>query len=181
MYIPSFYFCREIEKTKEKSSHIVIITIEIHQEIMKKLIMLSILISFFQLAECQENSATYKVTNYTLNGVNYDDLALENDVSLTFYTCENNSLCFANHWRKKESQSYGGVFAIKTKDYPETENSYARKELKFTWKYFNTYDSKRGEAAVTITNIYIGSTIKFVAEIIVLDTNEVIELKGYLE
>ena len=148
---------------------------------MKRSILALSLIISFQLASSQSSTVTYKVTNYTINGVNYDNLALENDVALTFYICDNNSLCFANHWRNADSQSYGGVYSLKSKDIEKTETTYAIREIKFTWKFYNTYDSERGEAAVSITNIYIGSTVKFTAEIIVLDTNEVLEFKGYLE
>lgn len=129
----------------------------------------------------QNTQVTYKVTNYTVNGVNYDDLALQNDVSLTFYRCDDNTVCFTNHWRKSKSQSYGAVYAFQTKEFPETRENYQSVEFKFTWHYFNTYDDNSGQAAVTINNIYIGKTIKFTAEIVVLETNEVITMKGYLE
>ena len=48
----------------------------------------------------QESQITYKVTDYALNGENYDYIALKNDVALTFYHCDENTICFANHWRK---------------------------------------------------------------------------------
>ena len=121
------------------------------------------------------------MTNYSINGVNYDNLVLAADVSLSFYMCDDNTLCFANLWRNNNSQSYGGVYSLKKREIPETSTTYAATEFKFTWQFFNTYDSKRGTAAVTITNIFIGNTVKFTAEIIVLDTNEVLVFKGYLE
>lgn len=129
----------------------------------------------------QDNHVTYKVTNYELNGMNYDDVALENDISLSFYQCENNSLCFSNYWRGSNSQSYGKVYSFQTKEFLETNEQYKRVEFKFTWYFFNTYDNKSGQAAVTINNIYVGNTVKFVAEIVVLDTNEILNLRGYLE
>lgn len=129
----------------------------------------------------QESQLTYKVTDYSLNGEELDFIALENDVALSFYHCDKNIICFANHWRKGDSQSYGPIYGIKHREFPETEDTYKVVEMKFTWQYFNTYDSKSGKAAVTFTNIYIGNTLKFNAEIVVLDTNEIISLKGYLE
>ena len=129
----------------------------------------------------QDSHVTYKVTNYSLNGENYDELALQDDVSLSFYKCDSETLCFTNHWRNRDSQSYGAVYAFQTKEFPETEEQYMIVDFKFTWHFFNTYDDVSGKAVVTISNIYIGNTIKFVAEIVVLETNEVISLKGYLE
>lgn len=149
---------------------------------MKRLIFFSILtLLSISSALGQSTNVTYKVTNYSINGVNYDNLALTGDVSLSFYMCDNNTLCFTNHWRNSNSQSYGGVYSLKKREIPETSTTYAATEFKFTWRFFNTYDSKRGNAAVTITNILIGNTVKFTAEIIVLDTNDVLTFKGYLE
>lgn len=129
----------------------------------------------------QPIEARFKVTNCSLNGQNFDHLALANDISLAFYICDNGTQCFANHWRNTNSQSYGGVYSLKEKHFPETETTYKAIELKFTWRFFNTYDSVNGYAAVTITNIIIGTTNKIIAEIINLKTNDVLELRGYME
>ena len=148
---------------------------------MKRLIFGILAIMTFSFINAQSTDVTYKVTNYSINGVNYDNLALQGDVSLSFYMCDINTLCFTNHWRNNNSQSYGGVYSLKNRDIPETSDTYSAKEFKFTWNFYNTYDSKSGQAAVTITNIFIGNTVKFTAEIVVLDTNEVLVFKGYLE
>ena len=148
---------------------------------MKRIYLVLLGICILSFSYSQDTHVTYKVTNYSLNGVNYDDVALHDDVSLSFYKCDSETLCFANHWRKGDSQSYGVVYAFQTKEFPETEDRYKSLDFKFTWHFFNTYDDISGQAVVTISNIYIGNTVKFVAEIVVLDTNEVISLKGYLE
>lgn len=148
---------------------------------MKRLIFSILTILTISSVFGQSTEITYKVTNYSINGENYDNLALAGDVSLSFYMCDDNTLCFTNHWRNNNSQTYGGVYSLKKRETPETSTTYATLEFKFTWQFFNTYDSKRGNAAVTITNIFIGNTVKFTAEIIVLDTNEVLVFKGYLE
>lgn len=148
---------------------------------MKRLIFSILTILTISSVFGQSTEITYKVTNYSINGENYDNLALAGDVSLSFYMCDDNTLCFTNHWRNNNSQTYGGVYSLKKRETPETSTTYATMEFKFTWQFFNTYDSKRGNAAVTITNIFIGNTVKFTAEIIVLDTNEVLVFKGYLE
>lgn len=148
---------------------------------MKRLILSFLVLITVNLIYGQEKNLNFKVTNYEINGVNHDDIALNNNVALTFYMCNDSTLCFANHWRNSNSQSYGGVYALKKMKIAETETAYEADELKFTWHFFNTYDSARGDAAVTFTTIKIGNTVKFVAEILVLDTNEVLLLKGYLE
>lgn len=148
---------------------------------MKKIYLVFLGVWILSLSYGQDTHVTYKVTNYSVNGVNYDEVALQGDVSLSFYKCDSETLCFSNHWRKNDSQSYGVVYAFQTKEFPETEEQYMIVDFKFTWHFFNTYDDVSGQAVVTISNIYIGNTVKFVAEIVVLDTNEVLSLKGYLE
>lgn len=157
------------------------INVILRNQNMKKIIFGIIILLISDLANAQSTEITYKVTNYSINGVSHDKLALSADVSLSFYKCQDQSLCFTNNWRNKDSQSYGGVYSLKVKDIPETNETYSAKEFKFTWNYYNTYDSKRGQAAVTLTNIYIENTVKFTAEIVLLDTNEVLLFKGYLE
>ena len=129
----------------------------------------------------QDIDLTYKVTNYEINGENYDQLALKGDVALSFYKCTNGSLCFANQWRAFDSQSYGGVHSFMKREIPETKTTYPGVEIKFTWEYFNTYDSDRGTAAVTITHFLVSETWKFKAEIVLMETNDVLKFKGFLE
>ncbi|MDR0812255.1 MAG: hypothetical protein LBN23_08330 [Paludibacter sp.] len=131
-------------------------------------------------AMSQDIDVTYKVTNYSINGVNYDKLALEGDAALHFYMYDN-TLCFANHWRNTDSQSYGAIYDLTVNDIPATKTAYVAKEMKFTWAFANTYNDVRGDAAVTLTNIYTKNTINFTAEIVVLETNEILTFKGYLE
>lgn len=149
---------------------------------MKRLtIFIFILLSFGSIVGQTNENLTYKVTNYSINNQNFDALALDGDVALSFYMCDNNTLCFANQWRNSNSQSYGGVYALQKKEIPETTTTHAAIESKFTWNFFNTYDSNRGTAAVTFTQILVGNTIKFTAEIVVIETNEILSFKGYLE
>lgn len=129
----------------------------------------------------QETNIIYKVTNYSINGENFDDLALESDVALAFYECDSGVICFTNMWRNDNTQSYGSVHALQRRETPETSTEFATIEYKFTWNFVNSYDDITGKAAVTVTNIFIGNTVKFTAEIVVLDTNEVLLFKGYLE
>ena len=148
---------------------------------MKKILLSILALLTISLANGQNAVVTYKVTNYELNGANYDDLAMEGDVAVSFYMCDDETLCFANQWRNSDSQSYGGVYALKKTNIPETSTTYEAEEFKFTWKFLNTYDNDRGEAAVTFIIIFIGNTVKFRAEILVLKNNEIIVLEGYME
>jgi hypothetical protein len=129
----------------------------------------------------QQKRIDYKVTNYTVNGKNYDKLALENDIALVFYECAENEFCFANQFREGNSQSYGKVYGFNKKNVDETETKHAYKEMQFTWDFQNSYDNVTGKAKVSITEIYIGSTVKMSAEIVVLETNEILLFDGYLE
>lgn len=150
---------------------------------MKRFYLLVLGVVVFNVLPAQnlDETMSYKVTNFVIDGEVYDQAALENDVALTFYYSKDGELCFSNHWRKANTQSYGPVYSLKTTEFPETDKEYAMTQFKFTWYYFNTYDNDSGEAVVTIQNIHIGSSIKFVAEIIPLDTNEVLSMRGYLE
>jgi hypothetical protein len=148
---------------------------------MKQITLTSLLLMLLFAVQAQVPVATFKVTNYEINGENFDELALEYDVALSFYMCDSETPCFANQWRKKGTQSYGGVYALKKQEIPETEENYRVEVIKFTWKYFNTYDSDRGEAAVTLIRIFVKNTIRFKAEILLLKTNEVLVMEGYQE
>lgn len=148
---------------------------------MKIIINLSFLLVSTILFAQEKDEVTFKVTNYTVNGVNYDQLADEADIALVFYKCKNSSICFANMFRNQDSQSYGGTYGIKESNFIETNDEYAAKQFQFTWNFVNTYDDNSGKASVTLTEIYIGKTIKMTAEIVVLETNEILLFKGYLE
>ena len=148
---------------------------------MKRIILCIFALLTIGHANGQVQDVTFKVTNYEINGNNQDQLALESDVALLFYMCNDTTICFANQWRSSNSQSYGGVYALKKREIPETSTTHRAEEIKFTWHFFNTYDAERGDAAVTFTKIFIGITVKFVAEIGVMDTNEILLFKGYLE
>lgn len=148
---------------------------------MKRIILSFFAIITMGLAKGQNENVTFKVTNYEINGANYDNLALEGDVALSFYMCDKETFCFANQWRNHNSQSYGGVYSLKKREIAETETTYGAEEFKFTWKFYNTFDNVSGEAAVTFTKMYIGNTVKFTAEILVLNTNELLIFKGYME
>ncbi len=160
--------------------------IQIHQStfnlnIMKRIILSVIVLLCMSSVAGQSTDVVYKVTNYSINGENYDDIALEEDVSLAFYLNEEESLCFANVWRNSQSESYGKVYSLKKTETAETDSTYAMNEIKFTWNFVNSYNVETGNAAVTIQNFFFENTVLFSAKIIVMDTMEVLKMKGYLE
>lgn len=124
---------------------------------------------------------TFKITNAKYNGVDQGSEPLTNDCAMHFYLNNDGEFSFSNHWRVQDSQSYGIIYGMKKTDRQETENSYASTEYKFTWNYFNTYDDKTGSAMITFTIIYIDDVIKFTCKMLVLDTNDIYEYKGFLE
>ena len=149
---------------------------------MKKSILITLsFISIFRLFYSQQEKVIFKVTGYQINGENFDKLALEEDIALVFYKCDNETFCFANHFRKSNSQSYGGVYGFVKSSIPESNKKHAYDKFQFTWDFLNTYDNIEGKAKVTLNKIYIGSTVKMSAEIIVIDTNEILLFEGYLE
>ncbi len=124
----------------------------------------------------------YKVTNYTANRENLDELALEEDIALAFLYDDEGNLCFANLWRNSDSFSHGRVYAFKkTTSQEENNNKHKSEEYLFTWKYMNSYDDETGEASVRFTRVFIGSVIKFQCEIVSIKDNSTLVLKGYLE
>jgi hypothetical protein len=121
---------------------------------------INLLIGFSSPIFAQIDELAFRITNYEIDWVNYDQIAINQDLVLSFYQCSNGNLCMSNFFRKSNTQSDGGIYGVKEKNYYETETQCAQDEFHFTWKYFNTYDSNRGEAAVTLNYIYEGSTVK---------------------
>jgi uncharacterized UBP type Zn finger protein len=142
-------------------------------------VVLSIFLSGNLFSQVEE--VTFKVTNYEINGVNYDDLAIKENIALTFYRCDEETVCFANYFRNSSTLSYGGVYGLKKQSFDETPKRHAYDEFQFTWDYANSYDKDKGKAKVTLLKIYIGNSVKMIAEILVLSTNEVLKFEGYLE
>lgn len=149
---------------------------------MREIFTILLTLFLFTSVFSQEKITIYKVMSYAIGDENYDEVALDNDVALSFFELEDGSLGFANIWREGDSMSYGSVHSFKYREIPETDTTHAAAEAKFTWSFENTYDEVKGMAAVTFTTVFVTSnTTTFFAEIVVLNTNEVISLQGYLE
>ena len=133
------------------------------------------------LINAQNIDTAYKVTKYEINGESYGEVVAESDICLSFYMDDENVLCFKNHWRNNESQSYGKVNSFKTLEIEEANMTYATTKCIFTWSFSNSYDDKKGSAEVIIERFFIGNIERFKACILVHETNDVLVLKGYIE
>ena len=124
---------------------------------------------------------TFRVTNSTTNGENQDQLSLTQDHAIHFYVNNDGEFSFSNHWRAQDSQSFGPIYSIKVNRIPESATSYAATEYKFTWNYNNSFDDKHGSAVVTFNVIHMDDIKKFTCKVVVMETNMILEYKGYLE
>ena len=152
---------------------------------MKNILLTLVLTVFTNILFAQKDDAEpvyFKVTNYNYNGEEQTGLALRENIVLAFYDCDlADVMCMSLFWRASDSQSYGGVYGLKKQEYEETAETYAADFYTFTWDYVNSYNEEKGQAKVTFQKIYVGRTIKFTCDILVLEDNSTIALKGYME
>ncbi len=120
------------------------------------------------------------VTKFLDNGFDYSKIAVEHHMILTFYESEG-AYCFMNLWGTTSSYSLGKIYDFKSKNYPETETTYAATEVSFLWRFTNSYDEESGSAKVTIIYTTIDNVVTFNCEMVVLETKEVLQYEGYRE
>ena len=129
----------------------------------------------------QEEVAKFVITDASSNGVDQTPQYLEAGAYLVFYTTgDDKSLYMANFWPKSDSQSYGAVYSMESKNYEETDKQYEADIFRFNWRYINTYDQKRGTAKVEVTKIYKPQGIAFIIKIIP-ENLDILIYKGYME
>ena len=149
---------------------------------MKKIILLTLMglciNSYSQ--EKTEKQAYYKVTKFILDGQDVSYEASQKDQVLYFYEC-NAGFCFENLCRNTHSFSRGEAADIKSSEFEGTNEYYPHTNFDFLWKFYNSYDDVIGNAKVNFTLIYIEDVIKFSCKIVVLETNSILELEGYME
>lgn len=144
-----------------------------------------LLLSFFVTicsmvaAQNQKTLARFYVTHATNNGVDVTEEVTSWGLYTVFYL-DNGDLRMANVSANNDTQSYGGIFNMRHKNYPETDENYACDVFMFNWSYINDYDSKKGTCAIEFTKVYkpqgIVSILKMVTESL-----DVIEYTGYME
>lgn len=103
----------------------------------------------------QKDIATFEINDARDNGSDITPQALEENASLVLYKLGDSSeILLSNFWEKSNSQSFGRIYSVVKKDFPETEKEYKGELYHFQWSYINSYDDKRGTAMVRLLVIY---------------------------
>lgn len=134
----------------------------------------------FGYAQSQETSMKMTILDAKLSGTNVSDWYLERKQFLTIYTNSDDEVCFANVSAVNDEQSFGEIFGLEVEDTAETDSTYQGKDLIFSWKYNNTYNSKEGTARIRINLIYKPQGVVFHCNMI-LENLDIIEYTGYVE
>ena len=114
------------------------------------------------------------------NGNNVSNWHLKRKQFVAIYTTSKNEVFFANVSGVNDEQSYGEMFGIEIKNQAETDTTYKAKDISFSWKYNNNYDTKKGTAQMNITLIYKPQGIVFNCNMI-LENLDFYEYTGYVE
>ena len=136
--------------------------------------------SLISSAQKQETIAKFRITEATNNGNDISQWYFERKQFLVFFNDKDKQLCMANVSGINDEQSYGRVYSLKSESVEETDTNYKIDVFSFRWKYFNSYDSKSGYAAVSFTKIYKPSGVIFSIKII-MPNLDVLKIKGYME
>ena len=130
--------------------------------------------------DIQVQRIDYIVTNYEIKDINYDSLAIKENIKLSFYR-SNDTLYFMNQWEKSHSKSFGEVLSITKRSIRKTKEAPRKEEYEFIWSFKNSYDDIKGKANVTFTEIFNDSIVNFTTKIQVLNSDQSFVIKGYLD
>lgn len=129
----------------------------------------------------QETVAKLTILDWTKNGNNMSAEILDQKAFLVIYkNLETNELLMANFWEKNNSQSYGPIYSIESKQIEESDENYKTDFFFFKWGYVNTYDNKKGTAKVELLKVYKPQGIYFKMTIIP-ENLDILIYKGYME
>lgn len=119
----------------------------------------------------------YIITEGTDNGKDITSTLISVGAFTVFYRSDKSRKRYmANVWPNTSSQSFGIVKSVK-----KIKSSNPKEEIKhFKWKYYNTYDEKKGKATVEVTKVSDLDLVLFSMKI-VLKNSEVIILNGYYD
>jgi hypothetical protein len=148
-----------------------------------KIILIPLFLIFHSFSFSQKITelARFTIKEATINGVDETDFYLDQDAYVVFYTKnDKNSIHMANFCQKDNTQSYGPLNAIKSKNYKETKSTYEAKEFIFNWRFTNDYDGKTGTSKVVFTKIFLPRGITFSIKIYTKEYGEIV-FKGNLE
>ncbi len=151
------------------------------RNLFKIVLMLFVFTNSFSSNAQQKILAKFIVTDASANGVDITPEALENGQYIVFYTGDDEDVInMSNYWEKVDSQSYGPMYATKTDEIKESDETYKADIFNFKWRYINTYDSKKGTASVTLTKVYKPQGVTFIIKIIP-ENLDILIYKGYME
>jgi hypothetical protein len=131
-------------------------------------------------AQSQDTTIKMVILDAKINGVGMSEWYLERKQFLAIYTNSDGEICFANVSQSNDEQSYGETFDFEVEETAETDSTYQGKDLLFSWKYSNTYDSKEGTAKIKINLIFKPQGVVFHCNMM-LENLEVCEYTGYVE
>jgi hypothetical protein len=149
---------------------------------MKKYNFILVLVIFLSEIFCtnaQQKTIKMVILDAKQNGSNISEWYLKRNQYLSIYT-NKNELGFANVSSTNNEQSYGGIFGLEVEDTAETDSTYKGKDIHFSWKYKNNYDSKEGTAKMNISLVYKPQGTVFYCHMM-LENLDLYEYTGYLE
>lgn len=137
------------------------------------------------LIYCQPESKTelakFTITEAKFNGVDKSSLLLDAEAYIIFYTTGTDELLYmANVRSNSNSQSFGPIYGVESKNREESDEYYKTDFINFNWQYANTYNDKTGTAQVQVTKIYKPQGVEFVIKIIPENLDEAI-YKGRMD
>lgn len=112
---------------------------------MKKYLIILTLLTSVQIAAAQQKTiARFIITDASINNQDYTETYLNAGGYIAFYTINDGNIYMTNIMSKRNTQSYGRLYAAETKNLNETYESYKADIFYFQWRYINTYDTKKG-------------------------------------
>ena len=128
----------------------------------------------------QETLSKFIITDASDNGNDITETILEQNGYLVFYTDAEKNLFMANVWEKNDTQSFGRLYNTEHKKLKETYESFEADIFYFSWRYINSYDTKKGTATIELIKIYKPQGVTFKIKI-VPENLDVLVYKGFME
>jgi hypothetical protein len=118
--------------------------------------------------------ADITVTSYKNNGKDLTSQAVSLGQEIILFTVDN-KLYMSNYCNSFDTQSFGPVTIITSREEPETQTTYGSWCLTGVWDYENDYDDKSGRADI---NIQIVEKQTYNEYIISINADEQLEYRG---
>ena len=119
--------------------------------------------------------AKFIITDAKYNGVDNTSILLNAEAFIIFYTTGTDELLYmANVRPYSNSQSFGPIYKVESKNREESDEYYKTDFIYFNWQYANTFNDKTGTAQVQVTKIYKPQGVEFVIKIIPENLDEAI-------